>query len=408
MAPTPKTQALPVPATPARKSSPELGSPSKIPQYNKSTGRPIRKSAGVVKKIAGYVDSGILDEEDFEPLTSELSEIDSEDDMDQRGRTDKTKKKRKRSLSPPSPRLDPIIYNQEVETLTDDETSGTFHHHTPKKPPVTLQFNVPLGFHGPLFVKLDSALLKDNEEGTRHDMKQIHKKKARTGSPAPQEASLAVQTKGFADIPPELRNTIYRHVFIRDNHVLRIPQYPMSGGLSRSSQFLRACKLVHDEGCSILYGENEFAFDRHAATRSPFWDPKPKEIGYQDFLHFLKMIGPENLQYIRNIKIDFEDALPKFTPDLTTESRRYINDEYLLNCLRILRDTKLRKISMNFYGRRQLVKSDVKFLGYLEQIKVDEAVKLGMSWPYPTKFANWVWNDVKEVMVRKKKLYEKK
>jgi hypothetical protein len=408
MAPTPKTPTLPRPATPTCESSQELRSPSKIPQYNKSTGRPIRKSAGIVKKVAGYVDSGILEEDDFEPLTSDLSEDSSEDEMVKRGRIDKTKQKRKRSPSPPSPRLDPIIYNQELEPLTDDETSGAFHHNTPKKAPVTLQFNVPLGFHGPLFVKLDSTLLKDNEEGTRHDMHKTRTKKARTSSPAPKEVTLAVQSKGFADFPPELRNTIYRHVFVRNGQMLCIPQTSASGGLSRSSQFLRTCKLVHNEGCSILYGENEFAFDRHAGTRSPFWDPKPKEIGYQDFLHFLKMIGPENLQYLRDIKIDFEDALPKFTPDLTTEGRRYINDKYLLNCLRILRDAKLRKMTMHFLGRRQLFKSDIKFLGYLEQIKVDRAIKVDPQWPYQTKLGNWIWADVKDIMTRKKKLYEKK
>ncbi|KAH7081619.1 hypothetical protein BKA63DRAFT_462878 [Paraphoma chrysanthemicola] len=408
MAPTSKMPSLPPPATPNRTSSPELGSPSKIPQYNKSTGRPIRKSAGIVKKVAGYVDSSILEEDDFEPLTSDLSEDDSEDRMKKRSRADKTKKKRKRSPSPPSPRLAPIIYNQELEPLTDDETSGAFHHNTPKKPPVTLQFNVPLGFHGPLFVKLDSTLLKDNEEGTRHEMQRAKSKKLRNSSPEPKEIAPVVLSKSFADFPPELRNTIYRHVFIRNNQALQIPQYASGGGLSRSSQFLRTCKLVHNEGCSILYGENEFAFDRHAGTRSPFWDPKPKEIGYQDALYFLKMIGSENIQYLRDIKIDFEDALPKFTPDLTTEDRRYINDEYLLNCLRILRDAKLRKITMHFMGRRQLFKSDIKFLGYLEQIKVDEAIKITPHWPYQNKLSSWVWTGVKDVMVRKKKLYEKK
>jgi hypothetical protein len=103
----PKTPSLPPPSTPTRDSSPELGSPSKITQYNKSTGRPIRKSAGRVKKVAGYVDSGMLEEEEFEPLTSDSSG-DEEDDMTPRGRANK-KQKRKRSPSPPSPRLEPMI-----------------------------------------------------------------------------------------------------------------------------------------------------------------------------------------------------------------------------------------------------------------------------------------------------------
>jgi hypothetical protein len=157
-----------------------------------------------------------------------------------------------------------------------------------------------------------------------------------------------------------------------------------------------------------LYGDNEFRFERHHDTRALFWEPNHKEIGYQDVLQFLKMIGPENIQYLRDIQFEFDDALPKNAPDLTVESRRYIADDYLLNCLRILRDAKLRKVSLLFYGRRQLLKSDVKFLGYLEQIKADEIVKLSTLWPGQSKIGHWIWTGIKEQMTRKKKLYEKK
>jgi hypothetical protein len=258
-------------------------------------------------------------------------------------------------------------------------------------------------------VKLDSALLKTNEEGVRHDMHRMQFKKARTASPSPEESATAVRSKGFTDLPPELRNTVYRHAFVRSG-VLQIPQRPDSTGLSQSAQFLRTCKLVHDEGCSILYGENKFHFKRHHDIRAPFWEFKPKEIGYQDVLHFLKMMGPENIQYLRDIHFEFDDALPKHTPDLTIESRRYIVDEYLMNCLRILRDAKLRKISLTFWGRRQLFKSDSKFIGYLEQVKADEVLKTPVPWPFSgaTKIGAWVWDDIKEQMTRKTKLYEKK
>jgi hypothetical protein len=398
-----QTPVLFPPRTSEHDSSPELGSPSKLTQYNKQTGRPIRKSAGKVKKVAGYVDSGIIEEEGYEPSTSEASD---DEEMEKRSRTEKLKRKCKRSPSPPSPRLEPTIYNQELDDLTDDETGGAFHRNTPKKPPVTLQFNVPLGFHGPLFVKLDSALLKDNEDGTRHDMRQVPTKKIRTATTPPQTAAVAVSRRSFVDLPPELRNTVYQHVFVRKD-MLQVPQRRDRPGLCLSAQFLRTCKLVHDEACSILYGSNAFHFERHHDTRAPFWEPKLKEIGYQDVLQFLKMIGAENIQYLRDIRIDFEDALPKNCPDLNIEARRYIVDEYLMNCLRILRNAKLRKVSVMFYGRRQLLKSDVKFLGYLEQIKADEVVKLPESWYTQVKVGHWIWSDIKEQMTRKKKLYEK-
>lgn len=181
----------------------------------------------------------------------------------------------------------------------------------------------------------------------------------------------------------------------------------------RSSQFLRTCKLVHNEGCSILYGENTFLFNRHFNTRGPFWESIPKEIGYQDVLQFLKMIGAENLQYLRDIKFVFDDALPRDTPYLDMqahEKRRYLNDEYLINCLRILRHAKLRKLLLRFIGRRSVLKTDIKFLGYLEQIKADEVEQFSENefcYP-PQKIGSGTWSDLQDLMIRKKRLYEKK
>lgn len=120
------------------------------------------------------------------------------------------------------------------------------------------------------------------------------------------------------------------------------------------------------------------------------------------------MIGPENLQYLRDIKIAFDDAAPRHTTYLwSNEARRYLNDEFLLHCLRILREAKLRKIKLQFCGRRHVYKSDVKFLGYLEQIKVDEVTSFS-DWYTPyEKISAVVFHDLKTSMVRKKKLYEK-
>ncbi|EDU41577.1 hypothetical protein L13192_00356 [Pyrenophora tritici-repentis] len=411
-----KMPIAPPPATPDRQSSPELGSPSRITSYNKKTGRPVRKSAGKIQKVAGYVD---FEDDEFGPLTTDESEEEEEDDMEPRGRADKGKNKnkrmtkRKRSPSPPSPHLEPLLYDQELDELTDNEEGGAFHRHTPKKPPMTLQFNVPLGFHGPLFVKIDSSMLQTNEAGKLHEMQPGKSKKVCTKSRQSQpDKVLAARPKGFTDLPAELRNTIYRYLFARndDTQELRIPvnkQNPKDN-LCKSAQFLRTCKLVHNEGCSVLYGENTFSFKRHYGTRGPFWEAVPKEVGYQDVLHFLKMIGPENLQYLRDIKFVFDDASPRHTSYVeSNEKRRYLNDEYLMNCLRILREAKLRKVSMFFGGRRQLQRSDVKFLGYLEQVKADEVDRIpDRYFSLLGKISNAVWADLEEAMTRKKKLYE--
>ncbi|UPX09634.1 uncharacterized protein EKO05_0000319 [Ascochyta rabiei] len=404
-----KSISAPMPLLARQESSPELGSPSKVTQYNKQTGRPVRRSAGKMKPVAGYVDSSILEEEDFIPCTSgdDSEEEDDETSATPRGRADKTKRKRKRSPSPPSPRLDPIIYSQQLDELTDDETGGAFHRRIPKKPPLTLRFNVPLGYHGPLLIKLDPAMLRLDDETASKKMHQS--KKCRADAPVA-HAKLSERPKGFTDLPPELRNKVYRYAFVRDKS-FQIPACKPwgSANLCQSAQFLGTCKLVHNEGCSVLYGENTFAFERHESTRGTFYEHEPREIGYQDALQFFKMIGPENLQYLRDLKIAFNDARPSDTPRAhSNEDRRYMTDDVLINCLRILRHAKLRKLSLAFMGRRHLHRSDVKFLGYLEQIKTDELEKWSQPRGYhpEQKIRHTVWFELTEQMIRKNKLYD--
>ena len=213
----------------------------------------------------------------------------------------------------------------------------------------------------------------------------------------------------FLRLPPELRNKIYRLVFKRDDS-FQIPACKPWGdrSLCQSGQFLSTCKMVHNEGCSILYGENSFAFERHEDTRSHFYEHEAKEVGYQDALRFLQMIGAENLQYLRELKIIFTDARPSNTPLLhTIEDRRYMTDNILISFLRVLRHAKLRKISLAFSGRRKLQPTDDKFLRYLEQIKVDELEEWFAAKAINTdKMALSVWKDLLGQMVRKKRLYD--
>ncbi|KAF2876352.1 hypothetical protein BDV95DRAFT_560535 [Massariosphaeria phaeospora] len=379
-----------------RESSPELGSPSRKPQYNKQTGRPIRRGAGQAKNREGYVDSVVIEEDEPVELPSE----------DEDGEIVKPKRsaKRKRSPSPTPPPLEPIIYDEPPDEASDEDTVGMFHHNAPAQP-IVLQFNVPLGYHGPLRVTLDRNLLQNSSDAVAQDMKPRGGKLRKLGKSTTKQGKTAVVVprKGFTDLPPELRNKCYRHLFVADGEF----SFPAAQGLSRSAQFLRTCKLVHSEGCSILYGENTFSFDRNRNTRGPFWEPVLKEIGYKDIRQFLKVIGPENLAYLRDIKFAFEDASPAATHYLKShEERRYLNDDHLIDCLRILREAKLRKLTLSFYGRRTLLKTDVKFLGYLEQIKADEITTTNlMRYYFNNKIHQALWDDLKQVMVRKTKLY---
>ena len=354
-----------------------------------------------MKPVAGYVDSRVLEEEDFVPSSEGESD---DDETSSSRRADKTRRKRKRSPSPPSPHLDPIEYRPQLEELTDDEMSRAVSRRAPKQPSITLRFDVPLGYHGPLLVKLPSNLLK-LEDDTSRTMRQSKKHRL---EPAPADA-VQERHKGFTDLPPELRNKIYRLVFKRDDS-FQIPACKPWGdrSLCQSGQFLSTCKMVHNEGCSILYGENSFAFERHEDTRSHFYEHEAKEVGYQDALRFLQMIGAENLQYLRELKIIFTDARPSNTPLLhTIEDRRYMTDNILISFLRVLRHAKLRKISLAFSGRRKLQPTDDKFLRYLEQIKVDELEEWFAAKAINTdKMALSVWKDLLGQMVRKKRLYD--
>jgi hypothetical protein len=258
-----------------RDSSFELGDQSTVQKYNKQTGRPIRKQ----KKTspgAGFVDSAVI-EEDNDPI-----ELPSEDED---GNLVKPRK-RKRSPSPIAPPLDPILYNEDPDEVSDEEAVGNFHR-DPTDTPIVLQFNIPLGFHGPLVVKLDRGLLQA-VDAPAHDMQpgQVQKK-ARLSTPQP--AKTVVESNGpclITKMPPEIRNKIYRALFVRQDDGFN---FATPKNFQRSAQLLRTCRLFHSEGCSVLYGENKFTFDRNRHTRAPFWEPQLKEIGYQDVRQFLKM-----------------------------------------------------------------------------------------------------------------------
>ncbi|KAF1979489.1 hypothetical protein BU23DRAFT_98938 [Bimuria novae-zelandiae CBS 107.79] len=375
-----------------RGSSPELGSSSFKTQYSKKTGRPIRKSAGKVKAKAGFVDSKIIEDEYEEAIDTP-----SEDD-DGHIKPQQKKRKRKRSPSPEPPPLGDVIRNEDPDELSDAE--GPFQKKS-RLPPVLLQFNIPLGFHGPLQVTLDTSMLGLDKT---YNMRPTPATKKTSGVSELQSANGRKKPIGFTDLPAELRNKVYRHLFVTDK-LLEFPANAEEANrLKRSSQFLSTCKVVHSEGCSILYGENKFKFDRNNKTRGPFWDAVPKEIGYKDIRQFLKMMGPENLVYLRDVTLVLQDAMPSVTPGLDHEQRRYIRDEHLLDVIRTLRQTKLRKLNVVFLGRRTLARSDAKFVDYLSQIKADEVVSTCNGW-YHQKIEAYLWKEMKETMIRKKKLY---
>jgi len=60
--------------------------------------------------------------------------------------------------------------------------------------------------------------------------------------------------RAFLDFPGEVRNAIYRHVFVREEQLNGICSKLPGVGL------LLTCQQIHAEASSILYGENSFSF----------------------------------------------------------------------------------------------------------------------------------------------------
>lgn len=385
-------------------SSPILGVDPLSPRYNRATGRPIRRGAGKKVAIAGYVNSTILIEDD----ESDESDDSSNDPGESAAYTGEEKshqkkqrtRKRKRTPSPTPPPCDTVMYTDELEELTDSESTVSRSRISKSGPPVTLQFNIPLGFHGPLIVKLDQALIAS---GAAQQMTLGNVSSKQQDISADEQQVTKANKVGFLSLPPELRNKVYRLIFVADTDL----RWGNPTNFCRSGQFLSTCRTVYSEGCSILYGENTFHFERNRTTRGYFWEPVHKEIGYKDFHQFLKKIGPENLAYLRDIKLNLEDATLCSTQYLNSvEDRRYINDEYLIDCLRILRTARLRKLIVGFFGRRALQRSDIKFLSYLEQIRVDSFTASNKThWAHINKVHADAFDRLKAAMVRKKPLY---
>jgi len=194
----------------------------------------------------------------------------------------------------------------------------------------------------------------------------------------PQSTSIK-DKKGFLDIPAELRNQIYRHLLVKESNVC----FAHPRDFSRTAAILRTCRQVYEEARGILYGENEFRFEREHRSLRQKYDISSNEVGYKMFMRVLMLIGPHNISKLRKLVIQFDDQQPR-NGDYrkSKEERRYVHDSFLIECLKMLsQHSKLMSLTLEFYGRRTLSMLDLRFLEYLCAIKADHVV-LGGSRSY--------------------------
>ncbi|KAF2753715.1 hypothetical protein EJ05DRAFT_169601 [Pseudovirgaria hyperparasitica] len=400
----------------SRQSSPELGDtffhPSPISLFSAS-GRPLRKTAGKKPIHPQYVDSTSLvdDLEGFSDMDrdTELDTVTSDEDVRPRKTVKKASRKRKRSPSPPpAPPLSPIHSDVDEVDSSDSYSHSDSQPVTPidAPPMLSLTFNVPKGFTGPFVVQLDPSMLMSNSPfpyarslDTPCTKVARHTQSSKLSSESP---------TGFMTLPPELRNKIYRMLFLaKDDFKFWHPD-----NFCRSATFLSTCKQIHQEGTGILYGENTFCFERSRHMRGQYWSAQRKEIGYKDMRRFLTDIGPRNLAAIRKLSITLEDANPSSAPhEYDAESRRFVHDEHLFECLRQLaRGAQLKWLRLSFQGRRRVGMGDHQFVGILKTIRTDKLdITPNPRYSYHSSFSKIDFSlelSLKRRLVRKEKLYE--
>ena len=394
----------------------ELGEDHAFKHINPRTGRPIRRSAGrrfinpeFVSSQAAIAEA----EEDQEPeegadqscLEEDPEEMPKTTGKSGRGRKQSKKiqrKKRLRSLSPPLSTHDDETFSRDatpddtVEEAQSDSSCEKLRSPTVANSfSINLTINIPKDYTGgPITLTLPTEML---------DRSRKRQKLHNGASPARGVLAPQSQTSGWHSLSAELRNKVYRLLFVTEARI----DFSSLHNLKRSGAFLATCRQVYNEGRTILYMENKFHFERNKSPRNPYWSTKLEEVGWKDVRRFLKHISPQNIALLREVSFTFDDAMPSMSRDMTHEERRYVNDDHLMSCLRMLaKHGKLKKVNLTFYGRREICRADVRFIENLYHMRADVVgIDKGIpDWMHGKMSLGMKQTTIKE-MTRRKRLY---
>ncbi|KAI9666215.1 MAG: hypothetical protein M1821_004150 [Bathelium mastoideum] len=382
---------------------------------NPTTGRPIRKSAGKRSAESGFIDWDSLSapsgEDEKESVITQSSESDGtdDDDVDLAPNIFKRIKRQRRDPTPtPTPPMSPsLLPTGESTPYPSPEPQAR----PMTLPPINLSINVAPNHKGPIQLQLDVNSLFGQRAGPQ-SYNSVPWSSTRASSASP--SSYDETKRGFLSLAPEIRNQIY--------HVLLVTTEPMDflkcTNFCRSSQLLSTCSQIYREARPYLYSKNTFLAVRRHGMRSRPFVAGDAEIGYTDFLRFLRQIGKENVGLIRDLGMLFEDAMPSSLKYSTAEERRFVHDDFLLSCLRNLaRNAKLHELHIYFLGRKDLKQLDRYFLDTIKRVKADTvrfelhpSFEMNQSiWllhRFPSKQQESVKQDLREEMTRDVKLYE--
>lgn len=347
-----------------------------------SNGRPVRAGAG--KRLS--LPSGFVNPDDAMIDAMIDAQEESTSDGEEKDTNTRTKGKKRKIRgnfkSPPPPSLSPVPSDISARTSASPPPD-------PSPSEVSFTVNVPQGQTGPLTIKLDLAPFVDqilaSRAGISSQVSSEHshynlrgRNPPSTGVSSPYCGKGAVHTQrvssnkctGFLDLPYELRLIVYKLAFIKSIPIqlLQADTFPRSGA------FLSTCKTVNQEGSIVLYGENKFRFQRQFKTRATYKTGYWREVGFKDIRRFLTDIGPLNVALLRTVDFQLEDGIPSGYPGLQhPDNLRYVYDENLIDCLRILeRYGLIRKFTVAFSGKKTVTRRDERFLFHLKKIKADE------------------------------------
>ncbi|CAK1366783.1 hypothetical protein CB0940_10152 [Cercospora beticola] len=293
-------------------------------------------------------------------------------------------KKRKRSPSPLARLPSDDVANFSDSSMSDAEEESTLR----TTPPATgttvhLTVNIPPGHQGPITLNIDPKNFASCQSVSASPCKPDRLTQTTLTRLNTRSVPKTKKYAGFLDLPAELRNDIYRLIFVTENATIN---FATPDNFSRSAALLRTCRQVYEEGRSILYSENAFAIERRTQRYGSFWEHEWRELGYLNVRKFMKSIGPTNTALIRRISFMLEDAVPCLNPSMrTNEERRFVHDDDLMSVLRHLGNhAQLQTIDLHFHGRRRVDRTDDRFLDYMKRLKAD-AVRF-VDWPPDSKY----------------------
>ncbi|KAL9617829.1 MAG: hypothetical protein Q9160_007379 [Pyrenula sp. 1 TL-2023] len=208
--------------------------------------------------------------------------------------------------------------------------------------------------------------------------------------------SMAAKKTGFTSLPEDLREDIYRRAFVGEDAI----DFTSRAGFPRSAALLRTCRLVHDEGRRILYGENAFHFRRCSSLRGNYSTEHWVEIGFKDIRRFLQDIGPTNISFFQYVSFDLCDASPSGTPHSSDDERRFVNDPVLHHIFELIgTHAHLLKFAFDCNPRKSVSKVDYHFLRSIGTIRAQEVIYTMDHWASAAKVPPTVVERLKETMI---------